>query len=62
MVGPSQQTFPNYGTFRLQMLKVLARFSHIAERNTKSLSPVLLNLYRLILIILLVIEQIILKL
>uniref|UniRef100_A0A915DUY4 Small subunit processome component 20 homolog n=1 Tax=Ditylenchus dipsaci TaxID=166011 RepID=A0A915DUY4_9BILA len=37
---------PDYGAFRVQLFKYLWKHSHLAERKTKILSPILIDLYR----------------
>lgn len=39
---------PDYAMFRLQMFSLLSRMESIAERRTKTLSPMLIAIYRLV--------------
>uniref|UniRef100_A0A914DM99 U3 small nucleolar RNA-associated protein 20 N-terminal domain-containing protein n=2 Tax=Acrobeloides nanus TaxID=290746 RepID=A0A914DM99_9BILA len=41
-----KQIVPDYFSFRLQLFKLLGGFTDVAERRTKILSPVLIDLYR----------------
>ncbi|VDM37787.1 unnamed protein product [Toxocara canis] len=46
LTGVTSRRCPDYAMFRLQMFNLLSRFEEIAERRTKTLSPMLIALYR----------------